>query len=96
VVPGGAAIIATVSGRWQAVTGGFIREGYWLSETSPLVSFNPMNVEKFTGTTGLPVPSTHVKLLNNGIEVAPGESGEICVRGPQVIVGYWNQPEATR
>jgi long-chain acyl-CoA synthetase len=93
---GGAAIIPTVSARWQAITGGFIREGYGLSETSPVLSFNPANVDHFTATTGLPLPSTHVKLLNDGVEAAPGEAGEICVKGPQVMQGYWNQPEATR
>jgi long-chain acyl-CoA synthetase len=93
---GGAAVIATVSERWQAITGSFIREGYGLSETSPVLSFNPASVDRFTGTTGLPVPSTHVKLMNDGVEAAPGEAGEICVKGPQVMQGYWNQPEATR
>nr|WP_165842100.1 AMP-binding protein [Paraburkholderia unamae] len=93
---GGAAIIPTVSARWQAITGGFIREGYGLSETSPVLSFNPGSIERFTGTTGLPVPSTHVKLMNDGVEAAPGEAGEICAKGPQVMQGYWNQPEATR
>ncbi|MEM5451504.1 AMP-binding protein [Paraburkholderia guartelaensis] len=93
---GGAAIIPTVSERWQAMTGGFIREGYGLSETSPVLSFNPGSVDRFTGTTGLPVPSTDVKLMNDGVEAAPGEPGEICAKGPQVMQGYWNQPEATR
>ncbi|MEX3925519.1 AMP-binding protein [Paraburkholderia sp. BR10936] len=93
---GGAAIIPTVSERWQAITGGFIREGYGLSETSPVLSFNPGSVDRFTGTTGLPVPSTDVKLMNDGVEAAPGEPGEICAKGPQVMQGYWNQPEATR
>ncbi len=93
---GGAAIIPTVSERWQAITGGFIREGYGLSETSPVLSFNPGSVDHFTGTTGLPVPSTDVKLMNDGVEAAPGEPGEICAKGPQVMQGYWKQPEATR
>ncbi len=93
---GGAAIISTVSERWQAMTGGFIREGYGLSETSPVLSFNPGSVDHFTGTTGLPVPSTDIKLMNDGVEAAPGEPGEICAKGPQVMQGYWNQPEATR
>lgn len=92
---GGAAVIGTVSDKWQALTGSFIREGYGLSETSPVVSFNPAQVQAFTGTTGLPLPSTDVKLLDDeGREVGVGESGEICVKGPQVMRGYWNQPEA--
>ncbi len=92
---GGAAVVAATSARWQAITGGFIREGYGLSETSPVVSFNPGNVQQFTGTTGLPVPGTDIKLLaDDGSEVPLGESGEVCVKGPQVMGGYWNQPEA--
>ena len=93
---GGAATMPAVSARWEAITGTFIREGYGLSETSPVVSFNPGSVTRFTGSAGLPVPSTHVKLVNDGVEAAPGETGEICVKGPQVMTGYWNQPEATR
>ncbi|MFT3815026.1 MAG: AMP-binding protein [Acidovorax sp.] len=92
---GGAAVIDVVSDRWQAITGSIIREGYGLSETSPVVSTNPMSVDRFTGTTGLPLPSTDVKLLDdNDQEVGIGEAGEICVKGPQVMSGYWNQPEA--
>ncbi|KWI57896.1 long-chain fatty acid--CoA ligase [Burkholderia pseudomultivorans] len=92
---GGAAVIDVISARWKAVTGNFIREGYGLSETSPVVSFNPQFIDAFTGSTGLPLPSTDVKLLDerNG-EAAIGEPGEICVKGPQVMAGYWRQPEA--
>jgi len=91
---GGAAIIEAVSAKWLALTGTFIREGYGLSETSPVVSFNPASVQAFTGTTGLPLPSTDVKLLTeDGQEAAAGERGEVCVKGPQVMRGYWNQPE---
>jgi long-chain acyl-CoA synthetase len=92
---GGAAVIGAVSDKWQALTGTFIREGYGLSETSPVVSFNPAAVSEFSGTTGLPLPSTDIKLLDDaGREVGIGESGEICVKGPQVMKGYWQQPEA--
>ncbi|HDR9059534.1 TPA: AMP-binding protein [Burkholderia vietnamiensis] len=92
---GGAAVIDVISARWQAVTGNFIREGYGLSETSPVVTFNPQSVDRFTGTTGLPLPSTDVKLLDDeNREVAIGGAGEICVRGPQVMGGYWHKPEA--
>ncbi|HDR9006674.1 TPA: AMP-binding protein [Burkholderia vietnamiensis] len=92
---GGAAVIDVISARWQAVTGNFIREGYGLSETSPVVTFNPESVDRFTGTTGLPLPSTDVKLLDDeNREVAIGGAGEICVRGPQVMGGYWQKPEA--
>ena len=92
---GGAAIVPAVSERWQAITGHFIREGYGLSETSPVVSFNPGAVQSFSGTTGLPMPSSDVKLLDDeGNEVAPGGAGEICVKGPQVMRGYWEKPDA--
>jgi long-chain acyl-CoA synthetase len=92
---GGSAIIETTSQRWQQITGSFIREGYGLSETSPLVSFNPQYIAEFNGTTGLPMPSTDIKLLDEqDQEVGIGESGEICIKGPQVMRGYWEKPEA--
>ncbi|MEM7279746.1 MAG: AMP-binding protein [Pseudomonadota bacterium] len=92
---GGAAVIGEVSDRWKAVTGRFICEGYGLSETGPVLSFNPSYIEDFSGTTGLPVPSTDIKLLDeNDQEVAIGESGEICAKGPQVMSGYWQNDEA--
>ncbi|KUY72514.1 AMP-binding protein [Burkholderia sp. RF4-BP95] len=92
---GGAAVIDVISARWKAVTGNFIREGYGLSETSPVVTFNPQSIDAFTGTTGLPLPSTDVKLLDDqDREVGIGEAGEICVQGPQVMGGYWRKPDA--
>lgn len=94
---GGSAVIDIVSKRWAAVTGNFIREGYGLSETSPIVSFNPQFFREFTGTTGLPMPSTDVRLLDDqDRDVGMGEPGEICVKGPQVMSGYWKQPEANK
>ena len=92
---GGAAIIEATSAKWTALTGGFIREGYGLSETSPVVSFNPASVTEFSGTTGLPMPSTDIKLLDEeDREVGIGEPGEICAKGPQVMSGYWQKPDA--
>ncbi|XHS79946.1 AMP-binding protein [Burkholderiaceae bacterium UC74_6] len=92
---GGAAIVPAVSARWQAITGHMIREGYGLSETSPVLSFNPQAVASFTATTGLPMPSSDVKLLDDSDrEVGIGEAGEICVKGPHVMRGYWEKPEA--
>jgi long-chain acyl-CoA synthetase len=92
---GGSAVVGATSAKWKAITGNFIREGYGLSETSPVVSFNPASIQDFNGTTGLPLPGTDIKLLDDsGDEVALGESGEVCVKGPQVMRGYWNQPEA--
>jgi long-chain acyl-CoA synthetase len=92
---GGAAVIATTSAKWQEITGQIIREGYGLSETSPVLTFNPMYLTEFSGTTGLPLPSTDIKLLDDeGQEVEIGEAGEICAKGPQVMSGYWEKPEA--
>lgn len=94
-VGGGAAVVGATSERWKAITGSFIREGYGLSETSPIVSFNPAYISRFTGTTGLPMPSTDIKLLDDqDNEVGLGQPGEICVKGPQVMKGYWQQPSA--
>ncbi|TXG85960.1 MAG: long-chain-fatty-acid--CoA ligase, partial [Rhodocyclaceae bacterium] len=94
-IGGGAAVVGAVSDRWKAITGHFIREGYGLSETSPVVSFNPAYITEFTGTTGLPMPSTDVKLLDDkDLEVGLGQPGEICVKGPQVMRGYWEKPDA--
>jgi long-chain acyl-CoA synthetase len=91
---GGAAVIAATSESWRQITGQIIREGYGLSETSPVLSFNPMHLSMFSATTGLPMPSTDIKLLDDGDrEVAIGEAGEICAKGPQVMRGYWEKPE---
>lgn len=87
-------MIGAVSDKWLALTGTFIREGFGLSETSPIVSFNPAAVQAFTGTTGLPLPSTDVQMLDEENRVVGiGEPGEICVKGPQVMSGYWQKPE---
>jgi len=92
---GGAAVVSATSERWRAITGTFIREGYGLSETSPVLSFNPGYIKEFTGTTGLPLPSTDIKLLDDeGREAPIGQPGEICAKGPQVTGGYWEKPEA--
>ena len=84
-------MVGAISDKWKAITGQFIREGYGLSETSPVLSFNPASIQDFSGTTGLPMPSTDIKLLDDaGNEVALGQSGEVCAKGPQVMRGYWN------
>src|SRR5690606_15271882 len=82
--------------RWKKLTGVMISEGYGLSETSPVATANPFNAEDFTGTIGLPIPSTEIAIRDeDGRDVAPGEVGEICIRGPQVMTGYWNRPDET-
>ncbi|MEJ8859726.1 AMP-binding protein [Variovorax robiniae] len=94
-VGGGAAVIDATSKRWEEVTGKLILEGYGLSETSPILSINPPFIKEFSATTGLPLPSTDIKLVDDaGNEVPLGHSGEICAKGPQVMSGYWEKPEA--
>jgi long-chain acyl-CoA synthetase len=94
-IGGGAAVLPTTSEKWKALTGKDILEGYGLSETSPVLTLNPMTVAGFSGTVGLPFPSTDIKLLDaNDKEAALGEPGEICAKGPQVMKGYWEKPEA--
>ena len=94
-IGGGAAVIPATSARWKEVTGRLILEGYGLSETSPILSINPPFVREFSGTTGLPLPSTDIKLIDEaGSEVPLGQPGEICAKGPQVMHGYWEKPEA--
>jgi long-chain acyl-CoA synthetase len=94
-IGGGAAVIKATSEKWKALTGRHIKEGYGLSETSPILCINPMGVTEFTETCGLPVPSTDIKLIDDdGAEAAEGEAGEICAKGPQVMRGYWNNDAA--
>jgi long-chain acyl-CoA synthetase len=94
---GGMALQAAVAQRWHEVTGKYVQEGYGLTETSPVVSMQPTTVEAvFTGTIGLPLPSTEVMIRDDDGQALPvGEPGELCVRGPQVMKGYWQRPEAT-
>jgi len=94
-IGGGAAVLPTTSAKWKALTGQDILEGYGLSETSPILTLNPMMSAAFSATVGLPFPSTDIKLLDaEDKEAAIGEPGEICARGPQVMQGYWQKPEA--
>ncbi len=96
VSAGGMAVMEHTARRWAEVTGTPIREGYGLSETSPVVTINPATVDRYTGSIGLPLPSTDVSLRGeDGREVARGEPGELCVRGPQVMMGYWNNADET-
>jgi long-chain acyl-CoA synthetase len=94
-IGGGATVLPTTSQKWKALTGKHILEGYGLSETSPILTLNPMTATSFSGTVGLPFPSTDIKLLDvDDIEVPLGQPGEICAKGPQVMKGYWQKPEA--
>ncbi|WP_373989396.1 long-chain-fatty-acid--CoA ligase [Duganella sp. BuS-21] len=93
---GGMAVQQAVNDRWLKVTGVSIIEGYGLSETSPVATCNRADNKEFTGTIGLPVPSTDIAILDDdGNEVALGLPGEIAIRGPQVMAGYWNRPDET-
>jgi len=94
-VGGGAAVLRTTSANWKALTGKDILEGYGLSETSPILTVNPMTMNGFSATVGLPLPSTDIRLLDDADnEVALGEPGEVCAKGPQVMKGYWQKPDA--
>ena len=93
---GGMPVQQAVAERWVKLTGEYLLEGYGLTECSPLVSVNPHDIDYHSGSIGLPVPSTEVKLVDDeGNEVPPGEPGELCVKGPQVMLGYWQRPAAT-
>ena len=95
-VGGGMATQAAVAKAWRALTGVSIAEGYGLSETSPVVTINRPDLTDFTGAIGYPMPSTDVDLRDeDGHSVKPGEAGELCVRGPQVMPGYWQRPDET-
>ncbi len=96
-IGGGAAVQEAVSRRWRDVTGRHLREGYGLSETSPMVSVNRLDGDDFLGSIGIPLPSTDFSLRDEAGRVVPaGATGELCIRGPQVMKGYWRNPAATR
>jgi long-chain acyl-CoA synthetase len=93
---GGMATQKAVAEKWLATTGCTLSEGYGLSETSPTLTCNRADIEQFSGTIGLPVPSTDISIRDDdGREVPIGEAGEICAKGPQVMAGYWNRPDET-
>ncbi|MFA5913124.1 MAG: long-chain-fatty-acid--CoA ligase [Burkholderiales bacterium] len=93
---GGMAVQQAVAEKWKKVTGVTLTEGYGLTETSPVVTTNPPDLKEFNGSIGLPVPSTEVSIRDDaGNELALGQAGEICIRGPQVMAGYWQRPEET-
>jgi len=93
---GGTALVKATAERWEALTGCRIVEGYGLTETSPVASTNPYGQLARLGTVGIPVAGTAFKVIDDdGNELALGERGELCIKGPQVMKGYWQQPEAT-
>ena len=92
---GGMAVTPTVAKRWKEVTGGVISQGWGLTETSPIATANPISLD-FNGSIGLPVPSTDISIRDDeGKELPVDGVGEICVFGPQVMLGYWNRPDET-
>jgi long-chain acyl-CoA synthetase len=93
---GGMAVQRPVAERWQKVTGTRLVEGYGLTECAPLVTVSPYNLPAYNGSIGFPAPSTDIKLVNDdGVEVAAGDAGEMWVKGPQVMKGYYNRPDET-
>jgi long-chain acyl-CoA synthetase len=93
---GGTAVQGAVAKLWLEKTGCPICEGYGLSETSPSASCNPVTSEAYTGSIGVPIPSTEMKIIDDdGHELSPGQPGEIVIRGPQVMAGYWQRPDET-
>jgi long-chain acyl-CoA synthetase len=95
-VSGGMATQSAVAKRWKEITGRPIIEGYGLSETSPVVCANPLDLQEFSGTIGYPLPSTEISIRSpDGEALPPGEAGELCIKGPQVMTGYWQRPDET-
>ena len=93
---GGMAVMKNVADRWKQVTGCTLVEAYGLSETSPAATINPLDLKEYNGAIGLPVPSTDISIRGeDGKEVSLGQPGEICIKGPQVMAGYWQRPDET-
>lgn len=95
-VSGGMALQSTVARQWHEITGLPIVEGFGLTEASPVVTINPVTIKEFNGSIGVPIPSTDVAIIDaKGNRLSAGQDGELCVKGPQVMEGYWQRPEAT-
>ena len=95
-VGGGMAVQQAVAQRWKEVTGKALIEAYGLTEASPGVTLNPLDLEDYNGSIGLPIPNTEIAIRNDsGQDLPIGQIGELCVRGPQVMKGYWKRPEET-
>jgi long-chain acyl-CoA synthetase len=95
-IGGGMAVQRAVAERWQSTTGKPLIEAYGLTETSPGAIANPLDIDHFTGAIGLPMPSTEIAIRDDdGRDLKLGEAGELCIKGPQVMAGYWNRPDET-
>jgi long-chain acyl-CoA synthetase len=93
---GGMAVQKAVADKWKDITGTPLIEAYGLTETSPAACINPLDLKAYNGTIGVPIPSTEIQIRDNeGREVGVGEAGELCIRGPQVMKGYWQRPDET-
>jgi long-chain acyl-CoA synthetase len=93
---GGMAVQKVVADRWKQVTGTTLIEGYGLTETAPAATANPLNLGEYSGSIGVPMPSTDIEIRDDADRpLAIGETGEICIRGPQVMAGYWQRPDET-
>ena len=93
---GGMAVQKAVADRWQQVTGNTLLEGYGLTETSPVATMNPFDLKGYTGSIGMPIPSTEIVIRDDaGKDLPVGGTGEICIKGPQVMKGYWQRPDET-
>jgi long-chain acyl-CoA synthetase len=93
---GGMAVQKAVADRWQQVTGTVLLEGYGLTETSPVATMNPFDLKGYSGSIGVPIPSTDIEIRDDAGKTLPvGEVGEICIKGPQVMAGYWQRPDET-
>jgi len=93
---GGMSVQAAVAAQWQQITGCALVEAFGFTETSPAVCINPLNIKNYNGSIGLPIPSTYCKLIDSeGNDIINNEAGELCVKGPQVMQGYWKRPEET-
>ena len=95
-IGGGMAVQRTVAERWRSTTGKPLIEAYGLTETSPAAITNPLDIDQFNGAIGLPMPSTEIAIRDDdGRDLKLGEAGELCIKGPQVMAGYWNRPDET-
>jgi long-chain acyl-CoA synthetase len=95
-IGGGMAVQRAVAERWQSVTGKPLIEAYGLTETSPAAIANPLNIDRYNGAIGLPMPSTEIAIRDDdGRDLELGQAGELCIKGPQVMAGYWNRPDET-